>query len=122
MLRDQGTYEAGYDHIWSIRNGIVMSTIFEAAFDKGEFVVVPIDDGGSIQRLKMHWVSTTGLDDEMDELPGRTYRSLEGKELKFKGDGRPGLRYLYWQHFESDDLWGQGGYQATFSRIEDVAK
>ena len=99
QIGDEGDYARGYDHIWSLKNGIVMSSQLEQDFDAGVFVIVPIETPErQPQRLQLLLVNMDKVDQPIDELEGRTYGDIDQRELVFKSDGRPGLRYLYWHY------------------------
>ena len=102
QLGDKGDYACGYNHIWNLKNGIVLSKCFEDRFDKGELVIVSIDTvRGTSQRLRMVVLDSTLLSVSVPEISETTFKDYDGQELIFKGDGRPALRYLYWHYVTS---------------------
>ncbi|MCJ1449979.1 hypothetical protein MMC28_000307 [Mycoblastus sanguinarius] len=102
VLGDLGSYPKGCDHIWSPFNGIVLSDYFGKAFDRGEFVIVPIETAAGVpQRLKMVFLKTDHLHNKVTEMPGKVLRELDGRELIFKGDHRPEPKKLYWHYMTS---------------------
>lgn len=42
MLGDKGDYAAGWSHIWSLKNGMIMSKCVEERFDKGHLAILPL--------------------------------------------------------------------------------
>ncbi|KAH0551257.1 hypothetical protein GP486_007449 [Trichoglossum hirsutum] len=122
ILGDEGNTGAGSSHIWSFKNGLVISKILEQKFDRGDFVIVPIPtEIGAPQRLRFVLLNTTYSHHTISESKMH-YSELDGTELEFKGDGRPGLRHLYWHYVTSilrSVKWGKTGWDDLKARFPD---
>ncbi|KAI1814759.1 hypothetical protein GGS20DRAFT_546685 [Poronia punctata] len=69
-------------HIWSLRNGILVSSFYEAMLDDAKIAIVPTKDEKDLMVTVL---------DPTNQLPG----GLHGRVLKFRSDHRPAMRYLY---------------------------
>ncbi|KAI4122155.1 MAG: hypothetical protein LQ347_006600 [Umbilicaria vellea] len=95
-----GEGDNGFGVIWSPRNGIMMTTWFESHFDKGDFVLVPVEPANPElepcewrfvlmnEKLRRHRVGGSES----------TYDDLDGRLLEWQNDNRPARRFLYY-HF-----------------------
>ena len=95
-----GESNIGFDLIWSIRNGIIMTDALEKHFGKGDFVLVPVEPADPEtepfgwrfilmnEKLRNHPVGDSST----------KYDDLDGRELEWKNDNRPARRFLYY-HF-----------------------
>ncbi|KAI9770739.1 MAG: hypothetical protein M1840_002989 [Geoglossum simile] len=122
MLGDEGDIAAGFSHIWNLRNGLIMSKDLEKRFDAGDFVIVPIPtENGAPQRLRLLLLNPA-LGRHRYVETGKFYSELDGTELEFKGNWRPGLRYLYW-HYVTSILraakWETAGWDDLKNRFPD---
>ncbi|KAI9769415.1 MAG: hypothetical protein M1840_004117 [Geoglossum simile] len=122
MLGDGGDMAAGFSHIWNLKNGLIMSKELERKFHAGDFVIVPIPtENGAPQRLRFLLLNTAYGHHQYLETREH-YSELDGMELEFKGNGRPGLRYLYW-HYVTSILravrWETAGWDDLKRRFPD---
>lgn len=110
MTRIFGTQAA--HEMFSVQNGLIMSTMAEARMDKGFFVIVPYANDESEaeikawhesnpKRYKLRVLDTT---DKMMEGripytdPKITWPELDEREIQFRSDHRPRARYLYYSY------------------------
>lgn len=98
--------------MFSVNNGIVMSTVAETRMDKGLFVIVPFVNDESEAEVKAWHESNPKrykvrvLDRNQKlmegEIPGSDpkmeWADLDGHELQFRSDHRPRARYLYYSY------------------------
>lgn len=95
-----GEPDEGSSLIWSFQNGIVMSKTLETQFDKGYFVLVPVEstDAGT-EPCQWRFVL---MNEKVRKHPvgesSTTYNDLDGRTLEWKNDNRPARRFLYY-HF-----------------------
>lgn len=98
--------------MFSVQNGLIMSTMAEARMDKGLFVIVPFANDESEAEIKAWhesnpkryklWVLDTT--DKMMEGkiphtdPKITWPELDGREIQFRSDHRPRAQYLYYSY------------------------
>ena len=88
-----GESSNGYDHVWSVGNGLHLDKHVEEAFDKGEMIIVPYDKLNDGQRRRLQVVDRSLCENPWD---GGFWRNLHNTELDFGGaTARPGRRYLY---------------------------
>jgi HNH endonuclease len=122
MLGDEGDIAAGFSHIWNLRNGLIMSKDLEKRFDAGDVVIVPIPtENGAPQRLRLLLLNPA-LGHHRYVETGKFYSELDGTELEFKGNWRPGLRYLYWHYVMSilrAAKWETAGWDDLKKRFPD---
>ncbi|KAI0454184.1 hypothetical protein F5B21DRAFT_514935 [Xylaria acuta] len=99
-------------HIWSIKNGIPLLTVYEDMLDNGKIAIVPTKDGKDLMVVVLD-------EAERARLPGPNVatpmgQTLHGRTLKFLNDHRPAMRYLYFcfamnllrrQKFQVDGWW-----------------
>ena len=82
--------EEGYKTLWDVQNGLMLHTVVEAALDDAQLVIVAGEKESTFKCVV--------LDDESlskhieDDL---TFRDLDGKQLEFRTEARPGKRNLY---------------------------
>ncbi|KAH0562615.1 hypothetical protein GP486_002707 [Trichoglossum hirsutum] len=97
-----GERDRGAELIWSMGNGLVMSTVLGKQFDKGDFVLVPITAEDSKPSRWQFVLMNEKL--RTYDIDAKTryekYGDLDGTELEFKNDNRPAHRFLYY-HFVS---------------------
>ncbi len=100
------------NEMFSVNNGILMSTLAESRMDKGLFVIVPSANDeveADIEAwhesiLKRYKVRVLNRDDkEMTQFipgsnPPKEWFKLDGDELIFLSDHRPRARYLYYHY------------------------
>lgn len=103
QLGDKGDWGLGNAHIWSPKNGLSLATCIEEPFDKGQLVIVPKEVAAidELQKLRLLVLDSELMNVRVPEVPTRTYSDYHGKELEFKSEGRPALRYLYWHYVTS---------------------
>ncbi|MCJ1392996.1 hypothetical protein MMC18_005868 [Xylographa bjoerkii] len=103
------------DSIYSINNGIIMSSYAEQRFDKGFFVIVPMvadeDTPESIatwiksepKEYKIRVVNPQGANMATTTTPqsNKTWNDLDGAPLVFRSQHRPKARYLYWHYCQT---------------------
>ena len=81
----------------SADNCLMMHTTVKRAFDKGSFVLLPVDPNERpIKRWKIQVTNSGALD--TTDLGKRPLRDRAGAELIFKNPNRPTARFLYF-HF-----------------------
>lgn len=97
-----GEGDDGFGVIWTQRNGIMMSKAFESMFDKGDFVLVPVEPiNPELEPCEWRFVL---MNDKIRQHrvgsseSSRTYNDLDGRLLEWKNDNRPARRFLY-HHF-----------------------
>lgn len=99
-----GDEDEGYGMIWSMRNGIIMAKQLEKAFDKGTFIIIPIQTAmEKPQRYKMVLMDERRRDQVVINLGGSKvtavkWSDLDNVELQFLNDKRPARRYLYYYY------------------------
>ncbi|KAL9127145.1 MAG: hypothetical protein Q9217_003915 [Psora testacea] len=77
-------------------NCLLLEMRAEQHFDKGHFVLVPVDPTESpIKRWKVHVTTTDCVNDMMGRA---SVKDFDGRELVFLNDNRPAARFLYY-HF-----------------------
>ena len=77
-------------------NCLLLHRDVEAAFDNGNFVLLPVDAGEvPILRWKIQMTNTAAVGSDMGNTK---LKAIDGKELSFKNDHRPASRFLYY-HF-----------------------
>lgn len=108
-----GNDEAGFNMMWSMANGMLMSSNYERQFDRHEFCIVPVEkpDGTIALRVRV-------IDNDIRDT--HTYRSgpqgnltwgeMENEDLVFRTDHRPALRFLYFHYWccvyrATTELW-----------------
>ncbi|MCJ1348914.1 hypothetical protein MMC31_007147 [Peltigera leucophlebia] len=98
-------FETEAEHeMFSVQNGLLMSTMAEAAIDKGLFVIVPFANDESEAEVK-EWHKSNPkryklrVLDKADKMmegnipdPKITWTDLDGSELQFRSDHRPRAR------------------------------
>ncbi|KAI1822705.1 hypothetical protein F4861DRAFT_378447 [Xylaria intraflava] len=106
-----GPSESPKGHIWSLRNGIPLLSIYEKMLEDGQIAIIPTD-GDQLMVVVLD-------DTERAIAPGGQGgkprgRELHGRILKFLSDHRPEKRYLYFcfamnilrrQKFEVNGWW-----------------
>ncbi len=98
--------------MFSINNGLLMSTLAKNSMDKGLFVIVPYANDESEtdvrewhlshpKRYKIR-VLDKNHKEMLEVIPGSNpktiWAQLDGRELKFLSDHRPRARYLYYAY------------------------
>lgn len=82
----------GWKAIWDWRNGLPLAEEVEACLDRGQIVIVPVEDTTDEFKLIV-------LDDSIlctaAYRDGPNFRELDQAHLQFKTEARPGKRYLY---------------------------
>lgn len=82
----------GYDHVWSVRNGLHLNMAVEGVFDRRKIIIVPYDGSNDGQRWQLQVVNRAFMEHLMRGL----WKSLHNQELDFGGaTARPGQKYLY---------------------------
>lgn len=84
----------GYEAIWSYKNGLLLQTQIENAFDAAQIVIVPIEDSSDEFKLV---VLDESLLAKNAYFGGPKYQDLHDRKLEFITDSRPGKRFLYFQ-------------------------
>ncbi|KAI1821169.1 hypothetical protein F4861DRAFT_483349 [Xylaria intraflava] len=118
-----GQPEDSNGHIWSIQNGLPMSSGYDKMLDDAAIAIVPTQDRSEFmvtvldQRLLQNENGDTGEDEDEDEdkdINPPTGRRLDGRILKFRTAHRPSMRYLYFtfaanvlrrQRYEAEGWW-----------------
>lgn len=96
-----GEGDDGFGVIWSQRNGIMMANWFKRQFDKGDFVLVPVEPINSeLEPCEWRFVL---MNDKLHQhrvgsSQSITNNDLDGRLLEWKNDNRPARRFLYY-HF-----------------------
>ena len=91
--------EAKYE-MFSVQNGLLMSTLAEKRMDKGLFVIVPYANDESESDVREWHLSHPKrykirvLDKSHN--PKSNWAQLDGRELGFVSDHRPRARYLHY--------------------------
>jgi len=113
--QDMMTYIFGVEAIgelFSVKNGILMSTRAEERFDKGLFVIVPdVNDPASQHDIdkwnasepKEYKIRVLDKDSQLMKAPVQAHRpenwiDLDGQRVEFRNDHRPRSRYLYFHY------------------------
>ena len=104
--------EEAKHEMFSIANGLLMSTLAENRMDKGLFVIVPSANDESEKDVR-EWhlshpkrykirVLDKNHKDMLELIPGSNpktnWAQLDGRELQFLSDHRPRARYLYYAY------------------------
>ena len=77
-------------------NCLLVHRDVETAFDNGDFVLLPIDASEiPILRWKVQMTNTAAI---LPDVGKTRLKTLDGKELSFKNEHRPALRFFYY-HF-----------------------
>ena len=77
-------------------NCVMMHATVEMAFDKGFFVLLPLDpDEKPIKRWKIQMTNSSAA---LAEMGHNRLQDMDGTEVQFKNDHRPAARFLYF-HF-----------------------
>lgn len=100
-----GEPDNGSGLIWSFQNGIVMSRTLKPQFDKGDFVLVPVESANPSTEL-CEWRFVLMNEKLRKYTVGETdtkYDDLDGQALEWKNGNRPSRRFLYY-HFVSTVL------------------
>ncbi len=98
--------------MFSVQNGLLMSTVAEKKMDKGLFVIVPYANDESESDVREWHLSHPKrykirvLDKSHKEMlevvpgsnPKTNWAQLDGRELGFLSDHRPRARYLYYSY------------------------
>ena len=95
-----GEPNVGFDLIWSVRNGLLITSVLERQFDKGYFVLVPVEPADpNTEPFGWRFIL---MNEKLRNYPvgdsSTKYDDLDGRELEWKNDNRPARRYLYY-HF-----------------------
>ncbi|MCJ1368314.1 hypothetical protein MMC16_007456 [Acarospora aff. strigata] len=99
-----GDEDEGYSMIWSLQNGFIMTKQLEKAFDRGTFIIVPIETAiDKPQRYKLVLMDERRRNEHVISLGGSEgtavkWRDLDNAELQFLNDKRPARRYLYYHY------------------------
>lgn len=95
-----GEPDDGSGLIWSFRNGIVMARTLETQFDKGDFVLVPVESSNpGTEPCEWRFVLMNENLRKHDVGDSSTkYDDLDGRLLEWKNENRPARRFLYY-HF-----------------------
>lgn len=129
-----GPIEGAEGHLFNVRNGIPLYYQLEDALDKARFAIVPVEELEEHnvpadkhlpkQNPKHHpkpqpkpvRLKVLVMDKSLLKLyaPGKTpvpWHELDGRELEFRNDNRPGLRYLYFNYLMS--IFRRHRYEVT---------
>ncbi|KAI1166169.1 hypothetical protein F5B18DRAFT_94120 [Nemania serpens] len=107
-----GPLDDSAGHIWSIRNGIPLTSRYEEMLDDGRIAIVPTKDGKDLMVAVLDEAERSTL--LLDPTAMDPDQVLHGRTLMFLNDHRPALRYLYFcfamnllrrQKFEVDGWW-----------------
>lgn len=82
----------GYEAIWDVKNGILLSTKVEKALDAARLVIV--EDGNSGE-LKLVVLDESLMDYRANTGSSIRFRDIHNQRLEFATDARPGRRHLY---------------------------
>ncbi len=76
------------------KNGLLLDHQIEEQFDYFNLVIVPLDKGEGrwVIRILDHALLPQKVSGRWDQV---TFKELDGEELEFKNDFRPGARFLY---------------------------
>lgn len=99
-------------------NCLLIHESVERAFDKGVFVLLPVDPKEQpIKRWKIQLINDTALNTDM----GRTsFKSLNNTEVDFKTEARPASRFLYYHFVVSllrNKLYRQPGWETYLAEL-----
>ncbi|KAI1350162.1 hypothetical protein F5Y01DRAFT_326667 [Xylaria sp. FL0043] len=107
-----GSIDDADGHIWNIRNGILIYTLYEKMLDDGMIAIVPTKNGKDLMVTVLDETERTKKANPLVPVP--IGQALHGRVLKFLNDHRPARRYLYFsfainllrrQKFEVDGWW-----------------
>lgn len=84
--------EAGYEAIWSVKNGMSLHHNVEKALDAARIIIVQDED--DVSELKLIVLDETLLNKKMFE-DGPRFRDVNHQRLEFRTTARPGRRFLY---------------------------
>ena len=90
---------------FSWENGLLLNFNLEQHFDKGDVVIVPepeANEGCATRffiRVAIKSAENTVFEEGIET--GRRLRDIDGKELEFRNDKRPMLRFWYWRYITS---------------------
>lgn len=90
--------------IWSLQNGLIMTKQLEKAFDRGTFIIVPMETASdTAQRYKLVLMDGRRRNEHVISLAGTEgkairWNDLDGTELQFRISKRPARRYLYYHY------------------------
>ncbi|KAI9880842.1 MAG: hypothetical protein M1830_010437 [Pleopsidium flavum] len=94
-----GEPDDGMDLIWSMKNGLIMASYLEKQFDRGAFILVPIPTQlNEPTRWKFVLMDEAIAPHRIVSISPLTWKQLDGRELQFKNNQRPGSRYLYYHY------------------------
>lgn len=82
----------GYEAIWDIKNGMILSKKVEKAFDAARIVVVEDEDSNE---LKIMVLDESLMDYRTSGLGSPRFRDVHNQRLEFITDARPGRPHLY---------------------------
>ncbi|KAI4134399.1 MAG: hypothetical protein LQ347_001557 [Umbilicaria vellea] len=90
--------DTGLDIVWRNENALIIDKGLETAFDKGAFVLIPIlTRPDEPTRWKTVLLDNTRRNTVFSAGP-HTFNDIDGVELEFKNNNRPGRRYLYYHY------------------------
>ena len=87
--------ESTIGHLFNPRNGLLMHSYFEKAMDKAQIAIVPVEGEVPTSDLKVVVFDRAVLKRNHTPVFNFNWKSLDGLQLEFRNENRPGLRYLY---------------------------
>ena len=134
--------EAG--HSYSEKNGLLLDAMVEKTMAKAQIAIVPADGAeNSGKRLKVVVFDRSLLKKIPIDPDDFDWSTMDGRELEFKNDNRPDLRYLYFQflltlfrrrrlectgwrsdlaRYAREDMWGSPGKWLRGSSLRAIAR
>ncbi|KAI9719925.1 MAG: hypothetical protein M1835_004043, partial [Candelina submexicana] len=98
-----GDPDKGREYLWELKNAMIMSSSLEEGFDRGFFVLLPLESKpGEPSRWQFYLLASDKAKKQVGET-GVKWGQLHERELVWKNDKRPGHRYLYY-HFVANML------------------
>ena len=82
----------GYEAIWDIKNGMMLSNEMEKAFDAARIVIVEDEDS---KELKLVVLDESLMGHRVGAGSTPRFRDFHNQRLEFVTDARPGRRHLY---------------------------
>ncbi len=99
-----GEPDKGRDLIWSMGNAMVMNSVLERGFDRGYFVLLPLETKpGEPSEWQAWLLATDKAKDRIDAFGQVSWADIHKRRLEWKNNNRPAHRCLYY-HFISNIL------------------
>lgn len=113
--------------IWTMDNGLLLTSIIETLFDEGHITIVPVSDDEGETELKIRVLEwNQAFLAKKIQIPGidLRYKDLHDRPLVFKGDKRPKKRYLYFMYVMAlkrcDETYREEGRRKEMERSRRV--